>query len=420
MKNRYLTAVLAAMLLCCGMTGCGTNAVTTQAENMTEHIYAQSTEVKSADLTFETAQTGFALNLLRETAKADPGRNLLLSPYSVMQVLAMTANGAAGNTRAELEQVLGGIPAEELSQYLCGQRTSLPAGAGNQFRTANSFWVRNDEKQIQLREDFVQKSVDYFGADIYRAPFDDSTKDDINKWCSNKTDGRIPEMLSDPIPPNALMYLVNAVSFDAEWEEKYEDAPKKQNFTAWDGKTQTALMMESAERLYLHDAHAQGFLKPYQGGSYALAAVLPEAGMTPEEYLGQVHADEFLSMLQNAKNANVFAGLPQFAFDYGLELKPVLQSMGAADAFEIERADFSELNALNNKICISRVLHKTHIEVDTNGTKAFGVTLEEEIGSYAPPEPDYTVILDRPFICMIVDMKTMTPVFTGIVNEIPQ
>ena len=345
-----------------------------------------------------------------------PEENLLLSPYSLMQVLAMSANGAAGETLAELEQALGGIPAETLSSYLFGQRTSLPVGAGNQFQTVNSVWVRDDERRIVLRDAFVQKTVDYFSADIYRAPFDESTRSDINNWCSKQTKGVIPEILSDPIDPDAVLYLINAVNFDAKWEEKYEDGPAKAMFHSLSGALPDVQMMCSEESTYLKGINAEGFMKPYIGGIYAFVGILPDYDMTPEEYLAQTDADELYRMLQNARHCPVFAGIPEFTCDWGSELKPVLQNMGIRTAFQ-DTADFSGMNAVDNPIAISKVLQKTHIEVDVNGTKAQAITLSEEQDSGAEEEPEYRVILNRPFLYMIVETDTMLPVFAGVMNE---
>ena len=416
MQYKTLCAsVLASLLLCGSLTGCGAG-MTMQADNLTAKVKPQLASGTTPDETFEKAQTAFALHLMQETVKTQPGKNLLLSPYSLMQVLAMSANGAAGETLAELEQALGGIPAETLSSYLYGQRTSLPVGAGNQLKTVNSLWVHYDADRIVLRGTFVQKSVDYFGADIYCAPFDESTRSDINNWCSEKTDGVIPEILSEPIDPNAVLYLVNAVNFDAKWEEKYEDEPREMMFHAKSGALPSVQMMFSEESVYLSDAQAEGFLKPYKGGIYAFVGILPKNGMTPEEYLAQTDADALYGLLQNAQHASVKAGLPEFTCDWGAELIPVLQNMGIRTAFQ-DAADFSGMNAVDNPVAISKVLQKTHIEVDVNGTKAQAISLSETQDSAAPPPPEYTVILDRPFLYMIVETDTMMPVFAGVMNE---
>ena len=227
----------------------------------------------------------------------------------------------------------------------------------------------------------------------------------------------IPEILSEPIPVNAAAYLCNAVNFDAKWEEKYEEDPVQRYFTQADGQMPDVQMMLSEESTYLKGAHAEGFLKPYKDGTFAFVGILPEEKMTPAEYLAQITADDLYQMLQHTENAYVEAGLPEFTSDWGAEMKPILEAMGIRDAFTMGVADLSNMNEADNPLYISKVLHKTHIEVDVNGTKATAVTLEEQCVSCAPPQPDHSVILDRPFVYMIVETKTMTPVFAGVCNK---
>ena len=419
--SRIFASVLASMLLCSALTACGniqTSQTAVQAADPTAEIEPQQVSGKDPDETFINAQTGFALNLLRETAKT--GKNILISPESVMYALAMTANGAANQTLSEMEQALGGIPVHTLNEYLYSQRTGIPENENCKFKMANSIWVRDDAERIKLDPAFLQKNADYYAADAFLAAFDESTRRDINNWCSNKTNNMIPEMLTDPISPDTVMYLINAVCFEAKWEKVYEKEPAPQNFHAANGTAQTAKMMYSEEQTYLSDEHATGFMKNYQGGKYAFAAILPEEGMTPEQYLADLQPEALHSMLANAEHTAVQAGLPQFSYDYNTELSGMLSSMGMTSAFD-ETADFSGMTGSENQLFISRVLHKTHIDVDTEGTKAAAVTAVEANDECAAEMPDDLkyVILDRPFVYLIVDTETMLPVFSGVLNEIP-
>ena len=221
----------------------------------------------------------------------------------------------------------------------------------------------------------------------------------------------IPDFLSN-ISSNAAMYLFNAVAFDAKWKEPFEE-PSSRDFTTAGGGTETVPMMESTEGIYLEDAHATGFVKPYKRG-YSFAAILPEEGMTPEDYLAMQTPESFRTMLTDVTYADVGIWLPEFRLTDKTELNGILQDMGMKKAFA--DADFSEM-ADNDDLYIGEVMQKTFIDVNTKGTKAAAVT-EGEIDSAAPPAPEYYVILNRPFIYMIVDSETMLPVFTGILNNV--
>ena len=431
MKNK-VKAILFAAVLACSMSGCGaanvqtngpavTPAAETPAETDPSVLSAAAVPVtgREPDEAFLHAQTAFSLGLMQETAKADKGNNMLISPYSVMQALGMTANGAAGDTRTEMEQALGGIPADTLSQYLYTLRSGMPDSENSRFRTANSLWIREQGDRIRPKESFLQWNAGYFDAEARMLPFDEAARAGINQWCAEKTNGMIPEILSEPIPEEAVMYLINAVCFEAKWAVPYDEEPAPREFTPSSGAAQQVQMMYSGENQYLSCENACGFLKDYQDGKYTFAAVLPDAGMTPEEWLAGVDAAQLRSMLTGAERCTVRAGLPEFSYDYNTELSPMLKNMGIRKAFD-EDADFSGMaETASGCLFISRVLHKTHIDVDTDGTKAAAVTAVEMADECAAEEPEdiKTVILDRPFVYMIVEKETMLPVFIGVMNE---
>ncbi len=425
MKYRRSMSFAAAMLLlCAGLTGCGKQesdtpaGQTVQAADLTEEIKPQNVTGADPDEPFCAAQTAFALKLMQETVKKQQN-NVLISPYSVMQALAMTANGANGNTLTQMEQALGGMPVSDLNPYLLTQRTNQPNTDTCKLLCANSLWIRDEGDRIKAEPDFLQTNVDYYGAPAYLRPFDQSTADEINAWCSEHTDQMIPQML-DEIQPTDVMYLINAVVFDAKWEQKYTNEPTDRDFTAADGSTQTAQMMYSDESVYLEDAHAVGFMKPYEGGRYVFAALLPEEGLSVTDYLAGLTPDALRETLTAAQDCDVSAGIPEFSYDFDTEMSEQLSAMGMAGAFD-EGADFSRMaKTASGELFIDKVLHKTHIEVDTEGTKAAAVTaisMSDECEAVLP-EVKY-VILDRPFLYMIVDTETDLPVFMGILTDIP-
>lgn len=420
MKRIKVQSMLAAAVMLLNMTGCGmAETPNVQANDLTANLSPQTVSCADADTGFLSAQTEFALTLLQKTVTAHSGENVLISPYSVMQALAMAANGAAGDTLAEMEQTLGGMPVETLDQYLYTQRTTMPDSENSKLQTANSVWFRDDAKRIQVLPEFLQTVSDYFAADAYLAPFDETTRSDINNWCSEQTDGMIPELLAEPISADAVMYLINAVCFEAKWAHPYKDEPLRRDFTASDGTKQQAQMMYSEESHYMEDAQASGFLKYYQDG-YAFAAILPEEGITPEDYLSGLTPEALSGLLTDTQVCDVQAGLPQFSYDFDIEYSGVLSDMGMPGAFQ-GSADFTRMaKTASGELFINRVLHKTHIDVDTEGTKAAAVTAVEMTDGAAmvEEEPKY-VILDRPFVYLIVETDTMLPVFAGVLNEIP-
>ncbi|MDE6538647.1 MAG: leucine-rich repeat protein [Ruminococcus sp.] len=380
---------------------------------LTANVQSAEVQGKEADDEFINGQTEFALELFQNTVSDN--ENVLVSPYSVMQALAMTGNGADGTTRTEMEDTLGHIAFDTLNQYLYTLRTNQPNTDNCKLVTANSIWSRNDADRITVNSDFLQKVVDYYNAEVFKAPFDDSTVKDINNWCDTNTDHMIPEVI-DEIKDNVVMYLINAVTFDAKWQTPYKDYgyPNKHKFTAYDGSTQTADMMYSEEYYYLEDENAIGFMKYYEGGRYAFATLLPNEDTSVVEYVEGLTPESLHNILANPQKEKVDTGMPKFSYDYDTELQEVLASMGMPTAF-IGAADFSKLaQTATGQFFIGRVLHKTFIEVNTEGTRAAAVTVvEANDGGVAMPVEKKEVILDRPFVYCIVDTETSLPVFMG-------
>lgn len=352
-------------------------------------------------------------------AQTGIGENILVSPLSVITALAMTANGAKGETKAQMEKVFG-MPVPELSAYLSDYSKKLPEAEEYKLSMANGIWFTEDER-FTVEQAFIQENEDTFGAGVHRVPFDESAVKEINGWVRENTDGMIEEIL-DQIPPDAVMCLVNALAFDARWQEIYfENQVREGEFTQEDGSIKQVELMYSMENAYLEDGHGTGFLKYYADRKYAFAALLPEEGMALSDYLASLDGAKLHEMLKNPVNAVVDAAIPKYESEYGIEMKNVLQSMGMTDAFDEERADLSGIgSSVNGQLYISKVLHKTFVAVDETGTKAGAATaVEMEDGGVAiEPQEIKTVYLDRPFLYMIIDCESGIPVFIGTVETV--
>ncbi len=342
-------------------------------------------------------------------------RNVLLSPLSVLQALAMTAGGARGETLRQMEEAFG-ISVSELSSYLTDYRRALPAKDEYKLSMANGIWFTADES-FTVEADFLERNEELFECTVHRVDFDDSTRQEINAWVKDNTDGMIEEIL-DEIPEDAVMYLVNALAFDARWQERYrEDQVRERDFTMADGSSQKVQMMYSEESLYLEDAHAQGLMKYYADGKYAFAALLPEEGMTLEEYAATLTGERLREILRNPVSAQVSAAIPRFHSEYGADMRDMLREMGMSQAFD-GNADFSGIGSSpEGNLFISRVLHKTYMAVDENGTRA-GAATAVEMRAEGAMEDIKVVHLDRPFLYLIIDCRESLPIFMGTVEAV--
>ncbi len=381
------------------------------AENLMEEVSAQTVTGKEPDEAFQKAMADFAIRLFTKTQSDD--RNSLLSPASVLFALAMSANGAEGETLAQMERLFGEFPLAELNEYLYRYRAELFSEKSCKVHLTNSVWFRDT---FEIRRTFLQKNADYYGASAYRSAFDQQTVKDINLFIKQNTDGLVDRIV-DSMDPQMQMFLINTVLFDAKWQTNYRSYQVRNGeFTQADGTKRTVPMMHSTEHVYLQGTHFTGFVKPY-AGRYSFVALLPEEGMPLSAFLASLTGEKWVQMMQAAKqDVIVNATLPKFDYADEMTLNQALQQMGMTNAFSPEQADFSGISP--GPLYLAKVLHKTRIIVDENGTKAGAVTSMAYATCSAPPIERYTVRLDRPFVYAIIDNETQLPLFFGALTQV--
>ncbi|WP_312371941.1 serpin family protein [Lachnoclostridium sp.] len=415
-NNKYyfhrIVSIFVLIALVVSITGC---AIKVQSANLMDGIKAKTVSKKDLDEKFITQTANFSVDLFKKTVKEN--ENSLVSPLSVLLALAMTANGANSTTKEEMEELLaGGNSIEELNEFLYSYVKQLPSEKGSKLNIANSIWFRDNENNFTVKQDFLQKNATFYNAAAYKSPFDATTTKDINLWVKNNTDGMIDEII-DNINQDAIMYLINAVVFDARWKNVYmKNNIFSGEFTAWNGTKSNVEMMNSNEILYIEDENTTGFIKNYQNDHYSFVTLLQNNDVSIEDYISSLTGEHLLSLIKNAKVANVSAQLPKFKFDYSVKMKDALIALGLENSFDPNSANFSNLgSSTNGNIYIGEVLHKSFISVDELGTKAGAVTkVDMNCGSAM----GYTVKLDRPFLFVIVDNKTKIPIFLGTVMDI--
>ena len=213
------------------------------------------------------------------------------------------------------------------------------------------------------------------------------------------------------------MYLINALVFDAEWAEKYPSSAilKDYDFANIDGIIKKVNMMVSEESRYIEFDNAAGFVKNYYGGKYSFAAILPDEDVNLNDFIKGLSGEKFIGAMKNAKNYGVNAYLPAFEYEYKTEMSKALSGLGMPTAFNSGKADLSRLGrSTNGNLYVGNVIHKTYIKVDASGTKAGAVTRVDIKDESAPAK---SLILNRPFLYVILDNATNLPVFIGTVVD---
>lgn len=409
-----ITCVLLIFTILINLTGCGTKVAA--SSNLMDGIIANKV-TPSTNLNSNAKEiTEFATNLFKNSSQKN--ENTLVSPLSLLCALAMTANGAKGDTLSQIEQTLG-LPIDTLNQYVYSYVNSLPGSDKYKVNIANSIWF-TDHERFTVNNSFLQNNADYYNADIYKIDFEKSAVKTINDWINNSTDGMIPKIL-DKIPEQAVMYLINALVFDAEWAKMYtKEQVESGKFYPSGSAPQTTEFMYSNENKYIKDSNAQGFIKYYYEGKYAFVAILPDQDVSLNDYIADLNGAKIQKLISNAKETTVEAAIPKFESEYSSEMCPILEKMGIKDAFKYNKANFEALGKSDKgNIYIDNILHKTFISVTEKGTKAGAASSVQMADKLAlDPTMPKQIYLNRPFLYMIIDCNTNIPLFIGQMTDI--
>ena len=406
---------------------------TTSGENASGDRSASepATETKPVPVndaeTPNVAMTNLGINMLRELDIAN--KNVMISPFSLSAALSLTANGAEGETRTELENALG-LPVGQLNEAfedyeVLSNSTELSLydengsdlGTYEQqvFSNAHSVWLG---KKLLPQQSFLDIAAGDYKAEVQVV---DGTSDAavINEWANDHTNGMIPTIVADDFQVDSQgLALINAIAFECAWRQPYFDSQVEAGtFTSSAGESQDAAFLHGEEWGYVETPHATGFVKNYADSRFAFAALLPHEGTTPEALLDEMSGEELCEALKNADTGqNVITVMPEFENAFEVTLNDTLKALGVRRAFEWGRADFAGL--ADAPLWIDSVLQKTYISVDQIGTKAAAVTAVAFDGAAPIEEPPPTVCLDRPFIYVIFETENTTPLFIGVVNSL--
>ena len=348
--------------------------------------------------------------------KKNKTNNVLTSPFSAFAALSMTANGASGTTLSQMTEMLGTTPdqLDQLNQTNAKWIKTLTSSRGVKLEIANAIY---SDKDAPFKQPFITLCQTKYSAEAHSEDFSNrDTITVINKWCSDKTHGKITRML-ERLKKGDKMVLLNAIYFNGTWDEKFDkSATKDDHFKGLSGEDIPVKMMH--QRLNTGYYKGQNFSAAsldYEGRKQRLYIFLPNAGVKIDAFEAQFTAENWKTWTQNFDSRLVTLSMPRFKIEYASELKETLKSLGMRSAFT-EDADFTKILAANGFIV--QVLQKTYMDVNEEGTEAAAVT---EIGpleftSAAPPSPA-TFRVDRPFVVALVDAMTDQILFLGTVTD---
>ncbi|MBO4927217.1 MAG: serpin family protein [Clostridiales bacterium] len=359
----------------------------------------------------------FVFGVMAICAKNANGRNVMISPDSILFALEMAAAGASGDTLDQmLQTLLPGADNPTAFQFAVERMNNLQ---GESLSIANSAWI-NENLADSVYEDYLEYVQKHFDAEIRTLPFNKAAVKTINDWVEDKTNGKIHDLISE-VNNDDLMVLINAIAFNGQWKLGYaEEDILDHVFTTTNGDEQEATFLYSREGTYLYSESATGFLKPYADEQYGFVVILPDdPTIDINEYIANLSPEEYWEFWNNrTANKEVYAMMPEFRSEYSVTLNDILCNMGMDLPFSINKSDFS--NLCKERVYISQAVHKTYIDVNRNGTEAAAATaLTMTCGaSIGEEQHTFYVTCDRPYAYAIVDLQTGLPVFLGTVESV--
>ena len=366
------------------------------------------------------ASNGFAIDFFRNI-NAEENGNVLVSPLSLSSLLAMTNNGAGGNTETELLKALGfeNQNAEEVNAYYKNLVNGLlTADKTTKIGWGNSMWI-NKAHANEVKPTFKETISKEFGAELYTLAFDKKALDKINDWSYRKTNGCVPEIL-DELSPNAISVLMNALYFKGIWKDPFEKKyTKSGNFWNNGKPVFTKFMCQKMMEIDYYASEAEGVQLielPYGNEAFSMVVVLPNEGVEINNCIQDLTAEKWQNWMGSAANKIVNVELPKFKgeFTYEENLKSALQSMGIKDLFNADKCD---LSGIANNLLVSMIKQNTFIEVNEEGTEAAAVTGGEMIGSSGKEPIVIDFIANRPFFYAIKEKSTGVILFMGKVTN---
>lgn len=353
----------------------------------------------------------FAVKLFEKTAKM---QSTVISPISVSYLMAMLANGANGQTKADIMKALQ-LEEKDLDEMNALYKMMIQrcgnTGKGTTLNIANYFAMN---KEVKLEDAYANKMKNIYNAGIESLDFTSSkTTAHINNWCKKNTNGMIPSII-DKVDANASAYIMNAIFFNGTWADKFSKSQtKNENFRGYTRDiTMVPMMHKSDKLLYWGNDMYTAVRIPYSNSSYTMTVMLPNEGVSIDEMLKTMENADLTAWRQDAEQCIVDLKLPRFTTEADVTLNNIISELGAANIFN-SNADFT--NIAKSNMFVSQMFQKAKIEVSEEGTKAAAVTAAIMTMSALPTEEPKHVTFhaNRPFVYMITEANTNAIFFMG-------
>jgi len=406
--KRTLALSLMLLLIPLVTVGCGNPSST--AEPSTVEPQGNAVLGYVAD----TYNAGFDFGLFQQVVSENYDANVVLSPFSAKLALAMAYNGADGETREAMARTLEfeGLYLDEVNGQLRELLHSLEeANQEARLQIANSLWA---DEQVDFYEDFILRCRENYDAEVANLDLQDpQAVEAINSWVKENTGEKIEKIL-DKLGSNDDLVLANALYFNGKWTLSFDESlTEDRDFHLLDGGIKKVPMMnQSGEFSYYEDRDLQAIDLPYGEGRLSMYVFLPKEDVGYQDFLRSLNLRNWTGWMEGFSSREGQIVLPRFKVEYEKRLDDALKAMGMEPAYE---GGFAGMGVYGEEFQLSRVQHKTYIDVNEEGTEAAAVTSVEVSRCMAMDTPPFTMIVDRPFFFAIRDNQTGTLLFLGSV-----
>lgn len=423
MKAKIAAIVLGICCICCA---CGSKTKNLTPQNTKKEDSKTSEVLKNTEVTekedlvsVEDSLWHFSYALFDQNIEQ---KNPVLSPVSAYLALGMVELGAKEDTLTEFELVLG-KDAQELSKNLLEiMPTWLQDTKGdNALELANSAWL---DTALEAEQNWLNDVGSLYMAEIFQTELSsNAARKDINDWIEKHTHSLIKNFLTKNLEATEQMVLCNTVYFKGKWNHKFDkQQTRERTFSLEDGTTKEVEMMQGKEwnLPYFQSEDAQGVILKYRDGSMGLVALKPENGKTVREMYKNLTQQKLETLLDDAKETLVNIRLPKFEIEMDVKLNESLKQMGLQKVFDKNMANLTGIGvSQTGYLFVGSVRQKAIVKLDEEGTEAAAVTavVMESTAEISDAKKPIDVYFDEPFLYMIMDLESKTPVFIGIVDE---
>lgn len=355
--------------------------------------------------------------LFREEQLARPDENILISPFSIQTALNMALNGARGNTRAEILDLMGcpNCSVDDLNQLHQSLTTLLTRQSGHpQLTVANGFFYDNNRLSVKIpfKTALVERYDCGFGQVDFNA--EEDALAEINAWVKTNTRDKIDKILNN-ISPMDVAFLINALYFKADWATGFsEQLTDTFPFYTPDGGSVNAAFM-TADRYFSFNRNSEFNVVdiPFRDSTYSISFIQASPENTDVDWHLNITAEDWLKMYDGILYSRAMVFFPKFKLGYENDIIQSLKNLGVQDAFSEQAADFTDMGTAANNIFINQIKHKTVLQIDEKGAEGAAVTSIGFVFTSAPP----TFWFNRPFVLVLRHIPTNSMIFTGFVSD---